>query len=91
MPVPVRVEEAARNFKEGYKRKSPHDRQAVDAAIVQMAEDLSYPSLRVSKMSGKKDVWEARASQSVRLTFEFVSPGAIRLRSCCTHDQAYRV
>lgn len=54
-----------------------------------MEQDLNAPSLRTSKLGGRDGVWEARASQSLRITFELEN-GQIWLRNNCTHDQVYR-
>lgn len=54
-----------------------------------MEQDLNGPSLRTSKLGGREGLWEARASQSLRITFELEN-GHIWLRNNCTHDQVYR-
>ena len=54
-----------------------------------MEQDLNTPSLRTSKLGGRDGIWEARASQSLRITFE-IEKGQIWLRNNCTHDQVYR-
>lgn len=94
MARPTKILEYPRTFKKGYKRKSTEDQGKVDQALKQMEKDLEYPSLKASPMVGTKGIWEARASDSVRITFEFSSqeakPEPILLRKCCTHQQAYR-
>jgi hypothetical protein len=84
--TPVTVATVAKVFKTGYKRKSLENRTAVDRALERMAQDLSHPSLRARPMTGRPAVWEARANDAVRLTFDFVDPTTIRLRKCCTHE-----
>jgi hypothetical protein len=86
VPRPVDVAELAAAFTSGFNKKSEENRNAVRKALRLMAQDLGYPSLRTQKMGGRPNVWEARASQSVRITFDFVSGETIRLRTCCTHD-----
>ncbi len=54
-----------------------------------MEQDLNTRSLRTSKIGGRDGVWEARASQSLRITFE-IKNGELWLRNNCTHDQVYR-
>lgn len=92
MPRPVKIAAVTRIFKTGYKRKSTQDRDKVKAALDRMELDLAHQSLRVQKMSGTPDLYEARASDSIRITFKFVEgdQSQILLRKCCTHDQAYR-
>jgi len=35
-----------------------------------MTEDLRYPALRIQRIQGTAKIWEARASRSLRITFE---------------------
>jgi hypothetical protein len=35
-----------------------------------MTEDLRYPALRIMRIQGSAKIWEARASRSLRITFE---------------------
>ena len=97
MVRPVSVEGYAAEFRRGYKRKSEADRRLVENAIARMAVDLSHRSLRARPMKGFPGIWELRASRSVRITFEFLprdptrrETELVRLRRCCTHEQAYR-
>lgn len=86
---PVRIAGVTRVFKKRLQRKTPEQREQVQAAIRQMADDLNHPALLVRPIESKPQVWEARASDSVRLSFEYVETDAIRLRMNCTHDQVY--
>ena len=86
---PTEIAGVARAFKKRFSKKSPEHKQAIEEALRLMVEDLNTPSLRVSKMGGRGDIWEARASQSLRITFE-IDQGKVWLRTNCTHDQAYR-
>jgi mRNA-degrading endonuclease YafQ of YafQ-DinJ toxin-antitoxin module len=88
-PKPVRIESVAPIFKRRLKAKTPEQREQLQEAIRQMAEDLNHPSLRVRPIEGRRGLWEARASQSLRLSFEYVDSAVIRLRMNCTHDQVY--
>ena len=55
-----------------------------------MESDLRYPSLRVKKMRGREEVWEASASRDLRLTFLFHEPDTLVLRTCGHHDNALK-
>lgn len=44
-----------------------------------------HPSLRVKKMSGTRDIFEARITDNCRWTFQFVK-GGVKLRHIGTHD-----
>lgn len=86
MPRSVRIGSRAKAFKKGFKKKSPTDKETVRNALRQMVLDLEHPSLRAKPMTGHKSTWEAHASLSVVMTFDFVDPDTIRLRACCNHD-----
>lgn len=86
---PVRIAATARVFRTRLKKKTPAQREQVKAAIEQMEANLNYPALRVRPIESQPGVWEARASNSLRLSFEFLDAQSIRLRVNCTHDQVY--
>ena len=86
---PAKIAGVARAFKKRFNKKSGEHKRAIEEALRQMEQDLNAPSLRTSKMGGREGIWEARASQSLRITFELEN-GQIWLRNNCTHDQAYR-
>ncbi len=44
-----------------------------------------YPSLRVKKMEGTKNVWELRVTKNYRLTFQ-IEKNIMTLRRIGTHD-----
>lgn len=46
---------------------------------------FSHPSLRIKKMKGTDDIWEASLNMNYRLTFQFVS-GGILFRKIGTHN-----
>lgn len=72
-------------FERGYK-KLPHDsKEKVNNALLRMEKDLHYPSLVVKKMKGTADIWEARASGSLRITFN-LEGDKIYLRTVGHHD-----
>jgi hypothetical protein len=54
-----------------------------------MAQDLRYPGLRVKRVQGTTGIWEARASRSIRLTFQVEGTDLI-LRNVGHHDDALR-
>ena len=86
MARPVKIGLVTEVFQSGYRRKSAENRDAIDKALRLMAQDLFYRSLRARKMAGHANIWEAHASLSVVLTFDFASSDAVRLRACCNHD-----
>ena len=72
-------------FKNAFRDLNERDRQRVEKALRLMVGDLRHPGLRVKKMEGTRDIWEARASRSVRITFQ-VEKDTIVLRNVGAHD-----
>ena len=77
-------------FKRDYRSLTQTEQQAIKRALERMKNDLRYPGLRVKKMQGRDEVWEARASRELRITFMFEKSDVLILRSCGHHDQALR-
>ena len=76
-------------FARAYRRKTVDLQQAVTETIVQLKTDPSYPSLRVKKVRGVNDVWEASIDMKHRMTFEY-SSDCIILRNCNGHEALAR-
>jgi mRNA-degrading endonuclease RelE of RelBE toxin-antitoxin system len=55
-------------------------------ALRLLTSNPRHPSLRVKKMQGTADIWEARASRSLRLTFE-MRGDVILLRNVGAHNE----
>jgi len=76
-------------FQRAYNALTDSDADRVDKAIRLLKADPRHPGLRVKKVEGTEGVWEARASLSLRLTFE-MHGDLIILRNVGRHDQALR-
>ncbi len=76
-------------FKTAFQDLSDRDRTRVEKALWLMASDLRHPGLRVKKMEGTGTVWEARASRSIRITFQ-VDGDTIVLRNVGPHDKTLK-
>lgn len=72
-------------FERDYKKLPPAGKERVNKALVKMEKDLHYPSLLVKKIKGTDNIWEARASDSLRITFSLEGNG-IYLRTAGHHD-----
>ncbi|MFH1857258.1 MAG: hypothetical protein ABH836_08585 [Candidatus Omnitrophota bacterium] len=72
-------------FKRDYKKLSVSVQEKVKKALFLMEKDFMYPSLQVKKIKGTKDIWEARVSKSIRLTFNFEEDVVI-FRTVGEHD-----
>ena len=76
-------------FKRAYQRLNPPKRRAVEKALSFLVNNIRHPSLRVKKMEGTTGIWEARASKSIRLSFEFRGDTLI-LRNVGDHNEVLR-
>jgi len=73
-------------FKEDYKQLGADEQALVDKALVFLATNPKYPSLRLKKRKGTKGIWEARASLNLRFTFTWEGD-LITLRVVGHHDE----
>ena len=80
----MRIEFTER-FLRAYRALQGDDVRLVEKALRQLAADPRYPGLRVKKMQGRQGMWEARASDSLRLTFE-MHGDALLLRNVGARD-----
>jgi mRNA-degrading endonuclease RelE of RelBE toxin-antitoxin system len=76
-------------FRKAYRKLAPSERERVRKALRLFAADPRHPSLRVKRIKGTADIWEARASDDLRITFELIEDGA-RLRVVGHHDPTLR-
>jgi mRNA-degrading endonuclease RelE of RelBE toxin-antitoxin system len=72
-------------FRRAYVGLADREAELVAKALRLLAEDLRHPSLRVKKMQGTDRIWEARASRSLRVTFE-IQEDRVLLRNVGAHD-----
>jgi mRNA-degrading endonuclease RelE of RelBE toxin-antitoxin system len=77
--------ERTERFKRAYKKLDEAKKQQVVRALGLLATDLRHPSLQVKRVQGTARIWEARASLSLRITFE-LQGGGILLRNVGEHD-----
>lgn len=76
-------------FKIAFRSLTAQDRKRVEKALRLMATDLRHPSLRVKKMEGTRNIFEARASRSLRITFQIESD-VLLLRNVGAHDSTLK-
>jgi len=81
--------EFTKKFVRLYKNLDKKSCTLIDKAIALLAKNPHHPSLRVKKIKGTKNIWEASAGMSIRITFE-LSENVIQLRNVGTHDQVFR-
>ena len=73
-------------FKKAWKELSDEEKDLSLKALRNLATDLRYPALRVKKMQGVENMWEARVSLSIRIIFQIMSD-TIVLRNIGRHDE----
>jgi mRNA interferase RelE/StbE len=76
-------------FKKAWSLLNDSDKKSARKAIENLAANVNYPSLRVKKIKGTDKLWEARASRSLRMTFE-IDTNTIVLRNIGHHDQTLK-
>ena len=76
-------------FEQAYEKLTSIEKQGVRKALTQSGNNLKHPSLRVKKMEGRKDVWEARSSKRLRMTFE-IAGEIIVMRNVGEHDKVLK-
>ena len=77
--------ERTSRFKRAAKKLTTEDRDRLDKALLRYEQDPLHPSLGVKRVQGTKGVWEARASDALRSTFEKIEGGML-LRNVGRHD-----
>jgi mRNA interferase RelE/StbE len=73
-------------FQRAYNDLTDQDAERVKKALRLLVENPRHPSLRVKRVQGTDRIWEARASLSIRLTFE-MQGDLIVLRNVGAHDE----
>jgi mRNA interferase RelE/StbE len=76
-------------FKKAYRKLTANEQRGADKALSLLAEDLRHPSLQVKKIEGTRGIWEARATRSLRLSFE-IRDDTLILRNIGDHDKVLR-
>lgn len=76
-------------FEKAYQRLNQPQRRAVEKALSFVVNNIRHPSLRVKKIEGTTGIWEARASKSIRLSFEFRDDTLV-LRNVGGHNEVLR-
>lgn len=72
-------------FEQAYSKLTQQEKHSVTKAITFLGENPRHPGLHVKKMEGSKNIWEARVSRKLRMTFE-MSGETITMRNVGEHD-----
>lgn len=73
-------------FKKAWRQLNEDEKILARKAIRNLAMDIRYPALRVKKIKRAEQLWEARASRSLRMTFQ-IEGDKILLRNIGHHDE----
>ena len=76
-------------FRDAWSKLTSEEKRLARRAMDKLVLDIRYPSLRVKKVQGAEDIWEARVSRSIRLTFEIVG-AVIVFRNVGQHDETLK-
>jgi mRNA interferase RelE/StbE len=76
-------------FRRAFAALTDADAARAEKALRQLASDPRYPGLRVKRVQGTEGIWEARAGQSLRITFE-MHDDLLILRMVGPHDATLR-
>lgn len=77
------------HFKKAYQSLPNEVKTRVKKTLEILAVNTKHPSLRVKKIKGTNDIWEARVSLDYRLTFQIIRDYFI-LRNVGHHDPALK-
>ena len=76
-------------FEEAFEKLTKSEKQSARKAVALLGDNPKHPGLRVKKMEGGRNIWEARASVRLRMTFEMMGE-TITLRNVGKHDKALK-
>ncbi len=72
-------------FRRAYKSLPDEIKKQADESLRMLASNFKHPSLRVKKIQGTKNIWEARVTLDYRMTFQMIKDYCI-LRNVGRHD-----
>ncbi len=76
-------------FEQAYEKLTNAEKRSVRKALTLLGDNLKHPSLRARKMEGSKNIWEARPSKRLRMTFEMAGE-TILMRNVGEHDKVLK-
>jgi len=76
-------------FEQAYEKLTSVEKRSVRKALALLGDNPKYPGLRVKKMEGKQNIWEARPSKRLRMTFEMAGE-TISMRNVGEHDKVLK-
>jgi len=81
----VKIARTAR-FKKAWEQLTKGEKALARKAITNLGVNIRYPAIRVKKIKGAENIWEARVSYSLRITFQ-IEGNTIILRNIGHHNE----
>jgi len=78
-----------KDFIECYESLPQRIQKQADKQLGLLLQNLHHPSLRIKKMKGVKNIWEARVTKDYRFSFE-IRGDAYILRRVSKHNEVLR-
>lgn len=78
-----------KTFDKAFLKLPGHLQVKAEKAVKLLLRDFHHPSLHTKKMSGQKNIWEARVDYQYRVTFT-IDDDAIILRVVGNHDEVLK-
>jgi mRNA-degrading endonuclease YafQ of YafQ-DinJ toxin-antitoxin module len=85
MPQISRSERFIKELQKLFK-KGALDVEQLEKFLRLITDNPRHPSLRIKKLQGTEDIFEASVNMAVRVTFQYVKPDIIYLRNIGEHD-----
>jgi len=76
-------------FEQAYQKLTNAEKRSVRKALTLLSDTPKHPSLRVKKMEGGRNIWDARPSRRLRMTFEMAGE-IIFMRNVGEHDKVLK-
>ncbi len=76
-------------FEQAYEKLTKAEKRSVRKALTLLGDNPKHPSLRIKKMEGGKNIWEARPSKRLRMIFEMIGE-TIFMRNVGEHDKVLK-
>ena len=76
-------------FEQAYEKLTNVEKRSVRKALTLLAVNPRRPGLRVKKMEGGRNIWEARPSTRLRMTFDMAGE-TIFMRNVGEHDRVLK-
>jgi mRNA interferase RelE/StbE len=73
-------------FEKAWKELEDAERKQAAKALKNLEANIRHPALGVKKIKGVTNIWEARASRSLRFTFT-IQGDVVILRNIGQHDE----